>query len=117
MRLKISIVFFVRQCYYFHSSHGGLTLFGNSRIMQGRISSPNFGGIFFKGPRKKKKLLPKQNCYKGPLPLPKQKIFQISADQKKRKGHDAGGGPRLPRYMASPPLLEWLADAQRFIRI
>jgi hypothetical protein len=64
---------------------------------QGRISSPNFGGIFFKVPQTKMLTLKKKvnKNYKGQVPLSKQKTSTNQADLKK-KGYDGGGGPRFP---------------------
>jgi hypothetical protein len=64
-------------------------------VIQKRIGSPNFGGIFFQGaPKKIADLKKKVNKnYKGQVPLYKQKISTNQADLKIKKGHDGGGLP------------------------
>jgi hypothetical protein len=55
---------------------------------QGRIGSPNFGGIFFKGPKKKKK-----NCCQNKIADQKKRSLNNYKGPLKKKGEDAGGPP------------------------
>jgi hypothetical protein len=63
---------------------------------QGRMSSLNFGGIFFQGASKKNADLKKKvhKNYKRQVLLSKQKISTNQADLKKKVM--MVGGPRLP---------------------